>query len=191
MSAAVAGWRLAADGALAHDVNAQRVVRDLRRDIDGARLPLQRVEEFGEALPVVFQSFCERDAGDVLDRLHEVDQLLAMLLAHRREADAAIAEHDRGDAVPGGRRQHRVPGRLAVIVGVHVDPAGGDQQSVGIDLALARPGLAADRGDAAIVDGDIAAERRLAAAVDDLAATDHGVVHRSLPEYDDRNLWRK
>ena len=64
-----------------------------------------------------------------------------MLLPHRREADAAIAEQDRGDAMPARRRQQRVPHRLAVVMRVHVDPAGGDQEAVGVDLALPGPAL--------------------------------------------------
>ena len=89
---------------------------------------------------------------------HQVDQLVAVLLAHRREADAAIAEQDRRDAVPGRRRQHRVPGRLPVVMGVHIDPARRDQQPVGLDHPPCRPGLAADRDDAVAVDRDIAGE---------------------------------
>jgi hypothetical protein len=45
--------------------------------------------------------------------------------------------------MPGGGREDRVPGRLLVIIGVDVDPAGCDQQSVGRDLAPRRPRLAA------------------------------------------------
>ena len=81
---------------------------------------------------------------------------LLVLAAHRREADAAIAEHDGRGAVPGGRRQHGIPGGLAVIVRVHIDPARRDQPAVGVHLALAGPGLAADLDDAVAVDGDVA-----------------------------------
>ena len=47
---------------------------------------------------------------------------------HRREADAAVAHDDRRHAVPAGRRQDRIPGRLTVVVRVHVDPARRDDQ---------------------------------------------------------------
>ena len=40
-----------------------------------------------------------------------------------READAAVAHHDGGDAVPRRRQQAAVPGGLAVVVGVDVDEA--------------------------------------------------------------------
>ena len=103
-----------------------------------------------------------------------------MLAPHRREADAAVAEQDRGDAVPRRRRQFLVPGRLAVVVRVHIDPAGRDQHAVGGDVALRGAGLAADLGDAVAVDRDVAGEGRLAGAVDDGAAADDGIVHERL-----------
>ena len=55
----------------------------------------------------------------------------------RREPDAAVAHRDAGDAVQRRRRDERVPGDLAVEVGVDVDEARGDEQAVGVDLAVA------------------------------------------------------
>jgi hypothetical protein len=70
-------------------------------------------------------------------------------------------------------------------MGVDIDPAGGDEQAVRVDLALARPGLAADRRDLAAVDRDIAGERLAASAVEDAAAANDDVVRlrfsRNLP----------
>ena len=81
---------------------------------------------------------------------------------HRREADAAVAHHQRRHAVPARRRQHRVPGDLPVVVRVHVDPAGRDQEILRVDLAP--PALPTPSPTAAIdaaVDRDVA--RRSAA----------------------------
>ena len=64
-------------------------------------------------------------------------------------------------------------------MGVHVDPAGRDQKSVGVDVAPGRSLLAADGGNAAVLYGDVAGERRLAGAVDDGAAANDDVVHES------------
>ena len=95
--------------------------------------------------------------ADVLDRLYAADQdddldlvadahaaeLLDLLVAkgpvvlHRREADAAIAHHHRGDAVAGTGTQLAAPGRLAVIVGVNVDYPRQYPLPGRIDLALA------------------------------------------------------
>ena len=76
-----------------------------------------------------------------------------------READAAVAHDHGGDAVPDRRREQRVPGDLAVVVGVHVDEAGRDREAGGVELLA--PGLVdgADRGDAAVVDGDVGEHR--------------------------------
>ena len=75
--------------------------------------------------------------GDVLDALHQLDQPLVPVGRGRGEADAAVAHHDRGDAVPRRRREPRVPRDLGVVVGVDVDPARGDQQPVGVDVGEA------------------------------------------------------
>ena len=94
-------------------------------------LRLERIEILAERFPRPVEAFVERGAGNVLDAFHQLDQALAVLDLHRREADAAIAHHRRGDAVPARGLQVRVPGRLAVIVGVDVDEAGRDQQALG------------------------------------------------------------
>ena len=155
-------------------------MRDLRRHVDGARLTLERVEEFGEALPIPGQALGHRRAGDFLDAFHQIHQRRAMLLLRRREADAAIAEHHGGDAVPRRGREDRVPDRLAVIMRVHIDPARRDQKPGRIDLAPPRPELAADRGDPLAGNRDIAGEARPAGAVDDGPAADDDVVHALL-----------
>ena len=102
-------------------------MRNLGGDIDRPRHPLERIEKVGEALPIPFQPFGEHRARDVFDTLHQIDEGVAMIGPDRREADAAIAEQNGRDAMPGGGREDRVPGRLPVIMGVDVDPAGCDQ----------------------------------------------------------------
>jgi hypothetical protein len=104
--------------------------------------------------------------------------ILVVFFLDGREADAAIAEQHGGGAMPGRRRQHRVPGRLTVVMGVDVDPAGGDDMACGVDVAPCRSGLAADRDDLVAVDGDVAGERRTAGAVHDCPAADDQVMHR-------------
>jgi hypothetical protein len=87
--------------AIPHHENSQRMVRDLRGDIDRARHPVERVEIFGEALPIPLQTLGERSAGNILDRLHQIDETGAVFLTNRRKADAAIAKQDRRDPMPG------------------------------------------------------------------------------------------
>ena len=109
--------------AIAHDVEAQRAVRQLRRDIDGPAHRGQGIEIVGEGFPVEFHALVQHRAGNVLDTFHQVDQVGRLARPHRREADAAIAEHRGGDAMPGRGRHERVPGRLAVIVRMNIDEA--------------------------------------------------------------------
>ena len=175
----VGGGRLATHGAVAHHIDAQRQMCGLRANVDGARAPFQFIHEFRKGLPLPVQTGGQHRIGNLLDAFHQIHQGAAMVLLHRGKTDAAIAEHHRGDAVPARRRQQRVPHRLAVVMGMHVDPAGRDQQAGGIDLALAGTLFAADRRNAAVGDGDVACECRLAGAVDNIAAANDDVVHGS------------
>ena len=151
----------------------------LRGNVDGARPALELIHELRKRFPFPAQSGGQHRIGNLLDAFHQIHQRAAMLFFHRRKADAAIAEHHRGNAVPARRREQRIPHRLAVVMGVHVDPAGRDHEARGVDLALAGALLAADRGDAAACDRDVAGERRFAGAVDDGAAANDDVVHGS------------
>src|SRR3984957_13750087 len=58
-----------------------------------------------------------------------------------------------------------------------VYPAGGDEQTVRLDLAFGCAGLAADRGQLATVDRDIACEGFAARAVQDRPAANDDVMH--------------
>ena len=92
-------------------------------EVDVVGAAVERVEELGEGLPGPRQALVQRGAGDVLDALHQLDEALVVGRADRREADAAVAGDDRGDAVPRRRAEPVVPGGLAVVVHVDVDEA--------------------------------------------------------------------
>ena len=77
------------------------------------------------------EPFVQRGARDVLDAFHQLDEPVVVGRAHGREADAAVAHHDGGDAVPRRRRELAVPRGLAVVVGVDVDEAGRHERAVG------------------------------------------------------------
>ena len=94
----------------------------------------------------------------------------------RREADAAIAEHSRRDAVDGRRTEAAVPGRLAVIMGVDVDEAGGDDASPGVDFLRPRARNLSHCDDPPLGDGDVALERGRSRAVEDGAVADDEVM---------------
>jgi hypothetical protein len=62
-----------------------------------------------------------------------------------------------------------------------IDPAGGDEQTVRLDLAFGCAGLAADRGQPATVDRDVAGKGLAASAIQDRSAANHGVMHGFRP----------
>ena len=84
-----------------------------------------------------------RVGGDVLDRFHQLGEPAFLTLAHRRERDAAVAEHDRRDAVPARRRRVGIPRDLRVEVGVDVDEPGRDVRAARVDLRA--PGVGRPR----------------------------------------------
>ena len=79
--------------------------------------------------------------------------------------------------MPARRRDLRVPGGLAVVVGVDVDPARRDEEALGVDDAAGRAVDLADGGDDAAVDGHVTGPGRLPRPVGDGAAADDQVVH--------------
>ncbi len=63
---------------------------------------------------------------------------LGLALAQRREADAAVAHHQRGHAVVDAGREGFVPAGLAVVVGVDIDEAGCQPSAGGVDAFVCR-----------------------------------------------------
>ena len=80
----------------------------------------------------------------------------------------------------------RVPGDLAVVVGVDVDEARRDQQAGGVDLLAPDSVDAPDRRDARLAHGDVTDVRLVTRTVDDRPSANHQVVarpHAALPGY--------
>ena len=126
---------LALRAALAHHVEPQGAVGHVGGEVDVVGAAVEGVEELGERLPRPRQALVQRGAGDVLHALHQLDQAVVVGRAHRREADAAVAGHHGGDAVPRRRDQPRVPRGLPVVVHVDVDEPGRDGEAVGVEHA--------------------------------------------------------
>ena len=138
---------------------------------------VEHVQILGEGFPVELDALGQHGAGDVLDALHEVDQVGRGARPHRGEAHAAVAEDGCGHAVAGRGSEVGVPGGLAVVVRVHVHESGRDQQPAGVDLPAARPDVAADCRDGLAVDCDVGDALRGTGAVYYDAAADDKVVH--------------
>jgi hypothetical protein len=176
----VAGRRLV-EAALAHHVGAQGAVSDQAAHVGPERQAIEGVEVAAVALPAPRDAGHDRVGGDVLDRLHHRRQLGLLAGAHRGERHAAVAEDERGHAVPRRRAGGRVPEQLGVEVGVDVDEPGGHQPARGVELAPAPVGDLADGRDAVAVDGHIGGDGAGPGTVDHLAGPDHDVVHGCRP----------
>ena len=163
--------------AVAQHVGADRAVRDVDAHVDGPGLGLQRVEVFREGLPLPVDALGQGRAGDVLDPLHQLDQEVLLAGADRREADPAVAHDGGGHAVPAGGGHHGVPCGLAVIVGVDVHPAGGDDQAGRVDLPPCRALDLAHRDDPVAPDPDVADEGLRARPVHEGSAANDEVQH--------------
>ncbi len=162
--------------AVAHHVVAQGDVGDLGADVDAVGR-VDGVEVVAERLPTPRDAFVQRGPGDVLDGLHEGDELALRARPHRREPDAAVAHHDRRDAVPRRRRDLLVPADLAVEVGVDVDEARRHQRAVGVDGAAGGALDVTDGRDHAVTDRDVGRPAGRTGPVDHVPVADVQIVH--------------
>jgi hypothetical protein len=99
------------------------------------------------------------------------------------KSDAAVAHHHGGDAVPRRGREVGIPRRLAVVVGVDVDPAGCDQTTLGIDDACGGADVVAgigvdNSGDHPVGHRHVGNAAGSTGAVDEKSPTDHEIMHR-------------
>jgi hypothetical protein len=166
---------------VAHHVVAHRGMADQIADIDAEPL-VEMIHVLRDRLPVEIDRLQHRHR-DRFDIGEELGEPLLGAAPDRRQAQRAIAENDRRRAVLGRERAQRVPGDLRVVMAVVVDKAGGDRAAVGIDDLVGGAGELADLGDLAVLDPDIAAERRHARPVDNEPVLDQQIVcHRHPPE---------
>lgn len=100
-----------------------------------------------------------------------------------RKGDAAIAQQNRGHAMPADGGKQRVPADLGIQMGVDINKAGGDHQAIRLDHLARWAGGAANRGDHAAINGDIANKRLAPGPVHYQAAANDDVVgHAFLPD---------
>ena len=158
---------------LAHDEDAHRRMRHLRRDVEVIGPGVERIHVLLEALPGPRQPFVQHGTGDVLDALHELHQRLPLVGPAGSEADAAVADHRGGDAVPGRRRNPAAPGGLRIVMRVGVDEARRHDHAARIDLLVARTEIGPDRRHQTARDRDIRIAGLAARAIHDRAAADH------------------
>ena len=150
---------------VAQDVDPYRRVPDVAAEVDGGPLPPDQVEVLRVGLEVPLDAGGERLEAHVLDLVEGAAQRVPGLRPGGGDAVAAVAGHNRGDAVPARRRQRRVPQDLGVVVGVDVDEPGDDEPSRRVDLAAAVD-LGPDLDHPAVVDADVGPKCRRAGPVD-------------------------
>ncbi len=167
--------------ALAHHIETQYTVGHLRADVHDFGHRVQNIEVLGEGLPVETYAFGQHRARNVFHALHEIDQVRRGSRAHRGKADSAVAEDDRGHAVPGRWRKIRIPGDLAVVVGVDVDESRSNQHAPGVDFAVSTPYIRAYPADGFSIDRDVGFATRRASAVDNHAAANNQIMHVVFP----------
>jgi hypothetical protein len=149
---------IAPRAALAHHIDPERGVRQLRTDIDVETALRQPFHVVGKAFPRPRNSGAQHRLRDVLDAFHQLDQPDVIVRPAGRKTDAAIAHDRRRDAVLGRGRDVVAPGDLTVVMGVDVDEAGGHQFALGVDLFLALGRDLPDFRDAAVLDRNIGLE---------------------------------
>ena len=124
----------------------------------------------------------EGGAGDVLDALHQLDQLALLAGSTGAKPTPQLPVTTVVTPLSADGSERVVPEDLTVVVRVDVDPAGRHQGAVGVDPG--RGGIgdpAADLHDPAVTNGDVADPRRCARAVDDRSPGDHVVEHPPPP----------
>ncbi len=127
--------------------------------------------------------------GERLGRAEQVHRVRWIApQAHRRSADAAVADDDGGHALAELGQHLRLANDHRVVVGMHIDEAWREHAAGGVDV-FNRAGIAqvADAFDATGANGDVGAVARRVAAIDDQRIADKRVVqHVSLPAASDR-----
>ena len=155
-------------GVEAHHVGHQRRGRQVLNHVDALGRAVERVHVLRNGLPIPLHPDLHRLVGNRLGARHRQHRALAKFRLDRHEAEAAVAEHHRGDAVPSGDRAVRIPSNLRVVMRMQIDEAGRDDQAVGVDDFLREAGCAAaDLRDLAVLDPDVGAVARHARAVND------------------------
>ena len=172
----LSGGRILVERPLAHRRYPDGTVADHATDVE----PLGQRSQIGQVLAVGFpvpgEAVEDALGGNVLDRLHHLGEELPTVRCDRGKGDAAVAQHDRGDAVPARRTAQRVPGQLGIEVGVDVDEAGRDDQPVGVQLPPGGAFHPSDLDHAVAVDRHIGGRRRYTGAIDDGSSSDHQVI---------------
>ena len=79
--------------------------------------------------------------------------------------------------MPAGGRADRIPGKLRIEMGVHVDEPGRDESVLGVDGATGSADIGTHRHDRVAVDGHIGPPGLGPGPINDHAPRDHQIMH--------------
>ena len=127
------GGRDAGRCVFTHDPAAYCAVANELHDVD-ADATGEAVEEIAHAAAGEVDTRRERCSAHALDASQRLDQEVEILWLGRREAEAAVADDDRGDTMPARWGARWLEHELCVEVRVDVDEARRQHQAVGVDL---------------------------------------------------------
>ena len=184
------GGRGALRRVVAHDRASDRAVPDVGRDVH-TDASVEIAEEFAERAAGPIDRGLQRVRAHPFDAAEHQQEPRDVVRFGGAQGEPAVAGEDRGHAVPRSGRRGRVPVQLRVVVGVDVDEARRDGQTVGVDdlARLDRVAERADLGDAAVVHCDIRGACRPARPVHDGAAPDEEIDrHQRVMPYRSRAL---
>src|SRR5262249_15616595 len=122
---------------LAHDVGPDRAMRHVGADVDGSLHSRKGVEVLAEGFPFEADSGGERFARNILDRVHQADEVAFFAWPNGCEADTAIAHYHGGDPIPARGGEERIPCDLAVVMRMNIDPSRRGYQAARVDLSRA------------------------------------------------------
>ena len=151
-----------------HDVGHERGGGHVLNDVHALRRAVEAIQVLGDGFPVPPHADLHRLVGNCFSARHREHAAVAKVGLHRREAEAAVTEHDRSHTVVARDRAPRIPANLRIVVRVQIDEAGCHDHARGVDgfvrFAFV---LAAEVNDAAVFDPDVSGETRLTGTVDD------------------------
>jgi hypothetical protein len=119
-------------------------------------------------------------AGNILDALHQVDELLVIALPDGGKSNSTIAD-DGGRYTSSGRRlKIGIPGRLAIKMRMYVYKAGRDEKSGRVNFSRSGRLYISDSNDVTVFYSYVRDPRQGAAPVNQLAISYEQIEHHSL-----------
>ena len=150
-------------------------MRGERHDVH-AQPPVEGVQIFGERFPGPGHAGPEARQRHAFDLRQHPRDVIAVFGFARRQPEAAVGHEHAGEAVPDARRRQRIPEQLCVVVGMHVDEAGRDDQPRGVDRLGRAAVHLAQRDDLARGNRDVAGVAGLPASIDQESVLDEQII---------------